>query len=170
MVSKTKPSLPNYKNLVSKMDELVHPDYYLSFVINHSLVQLYGDKDGENDSEDENVRMHNAKMLEDKVALCNRIVQIIKKLDPGLAKLNIYTAVIYYEMQSAILAMGGGEVDDDFKILRHKPETVKLAKVYLQKCVDSFKYELLDVPENKLKNLALKKMEYLNFILTKFKR
>lgn len=152
------------------MDELVHPDYYLSFVINHSLVQLYGDKDGENDSEDENVRMHNAKMLEDKVALCNRIVQIIKKLDPGLAKLNIYTAVIYYEMQSAILAMGGGEVDDDFKILRHKPETVKLAKVYLQKCVDSFKYELLDVPENKLKNLALKKMEYLNFILTKFKR
>jgi hypothetical protein len=170
LVARTKPNLENYKKLLTKMSEMVHPDYYLSFVINHSLVQMYGDKDGENDSENENVRMHNAKMLEDKVALCNRLLQIIKILDPGLAKLNIYAAVVYYEMQSTILAMGGGEVEDDFNVLRHKPETVKLAKVYLQKCMDSFKYELLDVPENKLKKLAGKKMEYLDFILTKFKR
>jgi len=156
MVGKTKPTLENYRELLSKMEELVHPDYYLNFVVNHSLIQMYG--------EDE-ATVHDKEMLEAKVALSNRLLHLIRLLDSGMAKLNIYAAVIYYEMQSAILALAGGEVDDDFKTLRHKPETVKLAKLYLQKSIDCFKYELLNVPENKLKNLAKKKMEYLDFIL-----
>jgi hypothetical protein len=156
MVGKTKPNLENYRELLSKMEELVHPDYYLNFVVNHSLIQMYG--------EDE-ATVHDKTMLEAKVALSNRLLRLIKILDPGMAKLNIYSAVIYYEMQSAILALAGGEVDDDFQTLRYKPETVKLAKLYLQKCMDCFKYEMLELPENKLKNLAKKKMEYLDFIL-----
>jgi hypothetical protein len=143
MVARTKPSLTNYKQVLSKMHELVYPGYYLCFILNHSLVQMYGEQDADNNSEDEDTRMHNAKMLEEKMALCNLLVGTIKKLDPGLAKLNIYVSVIYYEMSSAILAMGGGEVDDDFKILRHKPEILKLSKAYLIKSIEQFKYEIL---------------------------
>ena len=104
-------------------------------------------------------------VLEDKLNTCNRLLGTVRKLDPGLAKLNLYAAVIYFEMHSAILGIVGGEGDEDYKILRKNPETVKLGRIYLQKCIDCFKYELESKPETKLKVLAIKKLEYLNMLI-----
>lgn len=171
-----RPSLSAYKGLLEKMERLVHPSYYLCFIINHSLIQLYGEREpGDKgatveNAQEEALRAHNPAMLQEKIALCNRLVSLLKALDPGLANLHVYAAVVYWEMQSAILAMAGGEVDDDFNVLRDKPEAVKLARLYLARCVDCFRYEYLEVEENKLKKLALKKMEYLDFILNKFSK
>ncbi|CAL8106863.1 unnamed protein product [Orchesella dallaii] len=158
MVGKTKPSIESYKECLAKMEELVHPDYYLCCIVTHSLIQMYGH---------DTATVHDKALLEEKIASCNKLLGMIKKLDPGLAVLNIYASVVFYEMHSAILAMAGAEVDDDYHILRNNPETVNLAKVYLQKCIECFKYELLELPENKLKVLAAKKMEYLNLVMNK---
>lgn len=158
MVGRTKPSIEGYQECLSKMEELVHPDYYLCLIVTHSLIQMYGH---------DTASVHDKKLLEEKIALCNRLLNAIKKLDPGLAILNIYASVVFYEMHSAILAMAGAEVDDDYHILKSNPETVNLAKVYLQKCIDCFKYEFLELPENKLRLLAMKKMEYLNIVMNK---
>ncbi|ODN06016.1 Protein msta, isoform A [Orchesella cincta] len=156
MVGKTKPSIESYKECLAKMEELVHPDYYLCCIVTHSLIQMYGH---------DTASVHDKALLEEKIALCNKLLAMIKKLDPGLAVLNIYASVVFYEMHSAILALGGAEVDEDYHILRNNPETVNLAKVYLQKCIECFKYEFLELPENKLKVLAAKKMEYLNLVM-----
>lgn len=158
MVGKTKPSIESYKECVARMEELVHPDYYLCCIVTHSLIQMYGHDIGS---------VHDKKLLEEKIAFCNKLLGVMKKLDPGLAVLNIYASVVFYEMHSAILAMAGAEVDEDYHILRNNPETVNLAKVYLQRCIDCFKYEFLEVPETKLKMLAIKKMEYLNLVMNK---
>ncbi|CAG7830596.1 unnamed protein product [Allacma fusca] len=151
-----KASVQVYKDMLSQFDQLVHPDYYLNFVVNHSLIQMMG-----HDSASRN----NKEILEDKLSICNRLLGTIKKLDPGLAKLNIFAAVVYFEMHSAILGLVGGEGDEDYKILRKNPETVKLGRIYLQKCIDCFKYELLSRRETKLKVLATKKIEYLNMLI-----
>jgi len=156
LVTRVGNSIGSSKEMLSKMEELVHPQYYMAFVVNHSLIQMYGrDLFSGKDKGD----------LEEKLKICNELLNTIKKLDPGMARLNIYAAVIYFEMHSAILAMAGGENDDDFHVLRKNVETVHLARLYLSKCIDCFEYELFDLPEKKLKTLASKKMEYLNLIL-----
>jgi hypothetical protein len=105
-------------------------------------------------------------VMEEKIKLLNRLLSIIKLLDPGLSQLSPYAGSLYYEMQAGILALAvGGETDDDFALLRQNTDSVRLAKVYLQKTLDAFQYEFLPTPEARLKVLAGKKMEYLNLVL-----
>ncbi|KAL1497646.1 hypothetical protein ABEB36_008569 [Hypothenemus hampei] len=87
-----KPQMEALEEFMNKLQIFLHPNHFLMYSVKHSLVQLY-DVNGD-------IEISNA-FLEDKMKICNEMIQLTKKLDPGNARLALYLAVLLNEQSMA---------------------------------------------------------------------
>lgn len=81
------------ENLLCRLSTFLHTNHYHLYSIKHSLVQLYGRQPGYL-SED---------VLNKKIKMCKDLIGVTKILDPGNARLSLYSAVLYHELHSALV-------------------------------------------------------------------
>ncbi|RZB39814.1 msta, isoform B-like [Asbolus verrucosus] len=93
------PTVRELENLLTKMLTFLHPNHYHVYSVKHSLVQLYGYQQGYTPSQisDDTVLR--------KVNMCRELLQSTRIIDPGNARLPLYSGVIYYELYSANMIM-----------------------------------------------------------------
>lgn len=86
------PTVRELDNLLNKMLTFLHPNHYHCYAVKHSLVQLYGYQQGylPNQISDE--------LLRAKSKMCRELLEITKKIDPGNARLPLYTGVVLHEL------------------------------------------------------------------------
>lgn len=96
--------------LIDKLSHLLHDNHYHLFALKHTLVQFYGHnasfKLGELSDE----------ILQRKIALCQQLLAILDRIDANTMRLTMYTGVVLYELQSAIMEQHrrlGDNVDTD---------------------------------------------------------
>ncbi|XP_050308456.1 SET domain-containing protein SmydA-8-like [Anthonomus grandis grandis] len=83
-----KPKLEDLEEFLNKLVIFLHPSHYLVYSVKHSLVQQYK-IDGE-------VQMSDT-FLEEKLKLCQDLINVTKKIDPGCSRLALYLAVLLNE-------------------------------------------------------------------------
>lgn len=86
-------SVPMLENLLCRLSTFLHPNHYHLYSIKHSLVQLYGRQPNYMSQE----------ILDKKIKMCKDLLAITKILDPGNARLSLYTAVLNHELNSALV-------------------------------------------------------------------
>lgn len=79
-----KPKVAQLEDILKKLLVFLHPNHYLLYNVKHTLVQLYG-----NNGEGEVT----AEFLKEKLKMCQELVQITRKLDPGCARYVRYLEV-----------------------------------------------------------------------------
>ncbi|CAG9774107.1 unnamed protein product [Ceutorhynchus assimilis] len=83
-----KPKLEELEEFLNKLEVFLHANHYLVYTIKHSLVQLYK-IDGE-------IEISNG-FLQDKLKMCQELIDLTKKLDAGNTRLALYLAVLLNE-------------------------------------------------------------------------
>lgn len=94
-VQLSNPTVRELDSLLTKMLNFVHPNHYHAFSVKHSLVQLYGYQQGymPNQLTDD--------VVVKKATICRELLDIAKKIDPGNARLPLYTGVLFHELYLA---------------------------------------------------------------------
>lgn len=87
------PSVSVLENLLFRLSTFLHPNHYHLYSIKHSLIQLYG----------RHPSYMSQEIIERKIKMCKDLIGVTKILDPGNARLSLYSAVIYHELHSAYL-------------------------------------------------------------------
>lgn len=106
-------SIEMLEKLLSKLSTFLHPNHYHLYAIKHSLIQLYG-RQPEFTSED---------ILDKKIKMCRDLIGITKVLDPGNARLSLYSSVLQHELHSALVMKaiakkdGASKPDKEMKLL-----------------------------------------------------
>lgn len=72
-----KPVLEELEEFLGKLEVFLHPNHYLAYTIKHSLVQMYRIDDG--------IEISNS-FLSEKIRLCQGLIDVTKKIDPGNAR------------------------------------------------------------------------------------
>lgn len=87
----------NFEQLLEKLSHLLHENHFHLFALKHSLIQMYGHKQG--------FLLHDLPdvLLEKKIVMCEQLLSIIDHIDPADMRLTLYTGVILYELHLAIL-------------------------------------------------------------------
>lgn len=86
-------SVPMLENLLCRLSTFLHPNHYHLYSIKHSLVQLYGRQPG----------YISQNFLDKKIKICKDLIKITKTLDPGNARLSLYSSVLHHELCSALV-------------------------------------------------------------------
>ncbi|XP_041982387.1 SET domain-containing protein SmydA-8 [Aricia agestis] len=81
------------ENLMCRLSTFLHPNHYHLYSIKHSLVQLYGRQPSYMSDE----------TLDKKIKMCEDLINITNTLDPGNARLSLYSAVLHHELHSALV-------------------------------------------------------------------
>ncbi|CAH0725549.1 unnamed protein product, partial [Brenthis ino] len=81
------------ENVLTRLSTFLHPNHYHLYSIKHSLIQLYGRQPSYMSEE----------ILDKKIKMCKDLIDITKILDPGNARLSLYSAVLNHELHSALL-------------------------------------------------------------------
>lgn len=91
-VQLSNPTVRELDNLLNKMLTFLHPNHYHCYAVKHSLVQLYGYQQGylPNQISDE--------LLKTKSRMCRELLDITRKIDPGNARLPLYSGVVLHEL------------------------------------------------------------------------
>ncbi|XP_072945067.1 SET domain-containing protein SmydA-8 [Epargyreus clarus] len=134
-------SVTMLENLLCRLSTFLHPNHYHLYSIKHSLVQLYG-RQPSFMSED---------ILDKKIRMCRDLINITKTLDPGNARLCLYTSVLHHELHSA-LVLKSKKVKSDGTIRTTeeiKPLLVE-AKAAIETALESLKDELEETSGKKL--------------------
>ncbi|CAH1964736.1 unnamed protein product [Acanthoscelides obtectus] len=76
------------EGVLSKLLNFLHENHYLNYIIKHSLVQLYGNEGNGEIS---------ASLLTMKLKMCQDLIEITRKIDPGNARLSLYMGVLLNE-------------------------------------------------------------------------
>lgn len=88
------PTVPLLENILVRLSMFLHPNHYHLYSIKHSLIQLYGRKPNYATQE----------ILDRKIKMCKDLIAVTKILDPGNARLSLYSAVLQHELHSALVA------------------------------------------------------------------
>lgn len=96
-VQANKPTVKELENLLEKMTTFLHPHHYHVYSVKHSLLQLYGYQQGylPNQLDDD--------LLRRKATMCKELLKITQKIDPGNARLCLYSGVILHELHLATM-------------------------------------------------------------------
>lgn len=86
-------SVSMLENLLCRLSTFLHPNHYHLYSIKHSLVQLYGRQPNYISQE----------ILDKKIKMCKDLLAITKVLDPGNARLSLYSAVLNHELNSVLV-------------------------------------------------------------------
>ncbi|XP_060523200.1 uncharacterized protein LOC132700097 [Cylas formicarius] len=147
-----RPKMEELEDFLNKLLTFLHPNHYLVYRVKHSLVQLY-----KTEGELEISRG----FLETKLEMCEDLIWLTRKIDPGNARLGLYLAVLLYEKyqaQSKLLTrtiepndIGSWEsqIQNVLKLLLQS----KMALRYeLQSDAGSKLHELLELSEERFKS------------------
>ncbi|XP_068618077.1 SET domain-containing protein SmydA-8 [Battus philenor] len=86
-------SVTMLENLLCRLSMFLHPNHYHLYSLKHSLVQLYGRQPSYMSEE----------ILDKKIKMCRDLIQITITLDPGNARLSLYSSVLQHELHSALI-------------------------------------------------------------------
>ncbi|KAF5306268.1 hypothetical protein FQA39_LY08966 [Lamprigera yunnana] len=91
-VQLSNPTVKEMRDLLDKILNFLHPHHYHVYSIKHSLVQLYGYQQGylPNQISDE--------LLLKKSEMCRELIAVTKTIDPGNARLPLYSGVLLHEL------------------------------------------------------------------------
>ncbi|KAK5641450.1 hypothetical protein RI129_009997 [Pyrocoelia pectoralis] len=91
-VQLSNPTVKEMRELLEKILTFLHPHHYHVYSVKHSLLQLYGYQQGylPNQISDE--------LLIKKSEMCRELINITKAVDPGNARLTLYSGVLYHEL------------------------------------------------------------------------
>ncbi|GBP55648.1 SET domain-containing protein SmydA-8, isoform A [Eumeta japonica] len=134
-----------------------------SVKVNNSQVSMIISQMGE---EVENVQMMNPsvpilesllpnlmsqEILDRKIKMCKDLIFVTKTLDPGNARLSLYTAVLQHELHSALVAKSKKtNVDGTFKSVTEVKELLSEAKIALDEALSSLKDDVDESAGSKL--------------------
>lgn len=124
-------SVPMLENLLCRLSTFLHPNHYHLYSIKHSLVQLYGRQPNYISQE----------ILNNKIKMCKDLLAITKILDPGNARLSLYSAVLNHELHSALVLKSKKTNADG---TRKSGEEVKLLLVEAKITIDEALFSLKD--------------------------
>ncbi|XP_066261854.1 SET domain-containing protein SmydA-8-like [Euwallacea similis] len=83
-----KPNMEELEEFLGKLEVFLHPNHHLVYSIKHILVQSYRIED--------EIEISN-KFLDEKLKLCQELIDTTRKIDPGNARLALYLAVLLNE-------------------------------------------------------------------------
>lgn len=134
-------SVPMLENLLCRLSTFLHPNHYHLYSIKHSLIQLYGRQPSYMSQE----------ILDKKIKMCEDLIKITKTLDPGNARLSLYTAVLQHELHSALIlksektnANGKNKSAEEVRALLQR------AKVAVEEALESLRDEIDESSGKKL--------------------
>lgn len=124
--------------LIEKLKQFVHPNHYHLFALKHSLIQLYGNKNG--------YQLHelSLELLEKKIEMCNELMAIVNTIDPHAIRLSLYIGIILYEQHLATVEIErrrikniGNNEKYDYEVLYSAEKYLVKAKAVLEKNSDT---------------------------------
>lgn len=134
-------SIPMLENLLCKLSTFLHPNHYHLYSIKHSLVQLYG-------------RQPNyitLEILDKKINMCKDLLALTKMLDPGNARLSLYSAVLNHELNSAlVLKSKQTKADGTQKTQERIISLLSEAKIAIEEALVSLKDDMEETAGKKL--------------------
>lgn len=83
--------------LIQKLSHLLHENHYHLFGLKHTLVQHYGRDKGHS------IDHLTDAVLQRKISLGEQLLRIVDTIDPYTMRLTLYTGIILYELQLAVL-------------------------------------------------------------------
>ncbi|XP_074040747.1 SET domain-containing protein SmydA-8 [Leptinotarsa decemlineata] len=89
------PTVKELETLLNKMLTFLHPNHYHIYAVKHSLIQLYGYQQGYTPSQITD------DCLMRKATMCREILNTNAKIDPGHARIPLYTGVTLHELFQA---------------------------------------------------------------------
>ncbi|XP_054267865.1 histone-lysine N-methyltransferase set-18-like isoform X1 [Macrosteles quadrilineatus] len=98
-VSENQPTVDSLEDLLGKLETVLHPHHYLCYKIKHSLIQLYGHQPSYLHSD------LNEKALIRKTDICRDLISVTNKIDQGHGRLGLYSAVLHFELHSALMEL-----------------------------------------------------------------
>ncbi|CAH0564025.1 unnamed protein product [Brassicogethes aeneus] len=102
------PSLSELEDVLNKLMNFLGNNHYLVYIIKHTMVQLYDKVDSDG------LEVSNS-ILEEKLRMCENLIDISKRLDPGNSRLNLYLAVLLNEYFNAKLKIFERAFDSEKK-------------------------------------------------------
>lgn len=142
--------IQSLESLLQKLSQLTHPQHYHQYAVKHSLVQLLA-RGSEDSSEAEEVR---------KLKLCEELLSVTERLDPGSARLAVYEAVLCVEMHSVRLKLARRNGNPAILL-----SECKVAKLLLERAVRVLRFESPNLPEGRLSAVAQISLDELNHFL-----
>lgn len=134
-------SVEMLENLLRKLSTFLHPNHYHLFAIKHSLVQLYGRQPGYTSEE----------ILNNKIQMCKDLLGITNMLDPGNARLSLYSSVLQHELHSALVMKAISKKDDGVSKPIEKMKLLLLeAKTAIEKALEALKDDTQETSGMKL--------------------
>lgn len=134
-------SVSMLENLLCRLSTFLHPNHYHLYSIKHSLVQLYGRQPSYMSEE----------ILDKKIKMCKDLINITTTLDPGNARLSLYSSVLQHELHSALsLKAKKVKSDGSFKTAdKIKPLLVE-AKICIERALEVLKDDMEETSGRKL--------------------
>ncbi|XP_045774597.1 SET domain-containing protein SmydA-8 [Maniola jurtina] len=134
-------SVTMLENLLCRLSTFLHPNHYHLYSIKHSLVQLYGRQPSYMSGE----------ILDKKIKMCKDLIAITTTLDPGNARLSLYSAVLQHELHSALLLLSKkAKSDGSIKTIDEIIPLLSEAKLSLDKALASLKDDIEETSGKKL--------------------
>ncbi|XP_018563555.1 protein msta-like [Anoplophora glabripennis] len=82
------PKIAELEDMLGKLLNFLHPNHYLVYSLKHTLVQLYGSEGGIEISDT---------LLNEKLKMCEELIDVTTRIDPGNARLCLYLGVLLNE-------------------------------------------------------------------------
>ncbi|XP_059097587.1 SET domain-containing protein SmydA-8-like isoform X2 [Tigriopus californicus] len=95
-----KGTVPEFREFLEKYSKELHPCHYHMVAAKHNLLQMLGRVEGFV------IQDMPMKDLKEKEHLCRELVELCKKLDPSVCRLQIYLGVSLYELHFPLLQYG----------------------------------------------------------------
>jgi len=135
----------------------VHVNHFHLVLVRHTLLQLYGNCP----------TAHKEETLSKKEVLCQDLMSLFSRLDPGGTRVGPYAGVVFFEYHSLLMVrvqkMSSADYPNEAKI----EQAISLAKALLKQCVGVLRDEPESSPEGKLKLIAQKKLTEIGLITAK---
>lgn len=134
-------SVPMLENLLCRLSTFLHPNHYHLYSLKHSLVQLYGRQPSYMSEE----------MLDKKIKMCKDLIEITTTLDPGNARLSLYSSVLQHELHSAlVLKAKKVNSDGNFKTVEEIQTLLIEAKTCIERSLKALKDDMEETSGKKL--------------------
>ncbi|KAF2369131.1 Zinc finger MYND-type [Trinorchestia longiramus] len=140
------PSIEGLESLLEKWLSKVHTNHYHLHAVKHSLLQLYGRTQENEDHKDEAYWKEIAK----KEKLCQEFLKVCSLLDPSMAHSVPQFGLAFYELHKTVLQYAKYNFSLAKLGTTQLKKKMQLAKALLRRSMDILKHEAEDTPEGQL--------------------
>ncbi|XP_030746966.1 SET domain-containing protein SmydA-8-like [Sitophilus oryzae] len=85
----TKPNFEDLKDFLEKLELFLHPTHYLIIRVKYHLIQIY------------EISQTSRDLLKEKMKMCESLIEVFKKIDPGSTRLGLHLLTILSELYKA---------------------------------------------------------------------